>query len=567
MSTAVATSDVAGAVRRTVRVRRMAALLVYASGFMTLVSALTPSIRGRVRALSWVPVGIHAAVFAATALVGLGLILLAAGMRRGQLRAWRAAVVLLSIGAIAHLFKGLDVEEAIVSLLIAGWLVIGRRRFKAPSAPWSNVWRGRLAIIIGLLSALVIAAVFVNLRRGHLNFPRALLAVAERVVGDESISIGGRLDRILSPALLSLGCVVLLAMVWLVLRPAGVPAATQFPIARARALVGEYGRGTLDYFALRADKQRWAFDRTLVTYGVFNGACLVSPDPIGPAEEVIDAWGAFAQFAVDQGWSLAVLAASEQWRDVYAAFGMRSIYIGDEAVVDLHRFSLAGGQMKGLRQAVNRIAKYGYTISFHDPSVIDPRLADGLEEMMSESRRGAVERGFSMTLSRIFDPADTGLLLAVCTGPDGRAAAFCQYVPAGSDGYSLDLMRRSTGEHPNGLTDFVIVRTIEHLRETTSCQTLSLNFATMRAVVAGEQTGLGSGLQRGLLTRMSESMQIESLWKYTLKFQPRWLPRYLMYDSTEHLASIGLAVARAESFWELPVIGGLLTPSSVGAER
>ena len=40
---------------------------------------------------------------------------------------------------------------------------------------------------------------------------------------------------------------------------------------------------------------------------------------------------------------------------------MHDIYIGDEAVVDVQEFSLAGGHMKGLRQAYNRIAKYGYT--------------------------------------------------------------------------------------------------------------------------------------------------------------------------------------------------------------
>lgn len=86
---------------------------------------------------------------------------------------------------------------------------------------------------------------------------------------------------------------------------------------------------------------------------------------------------------------------------------------------------------------------------------------------MTESRRGEMERGFSMTLGRIFDPADKGLLLAVCFGPDGEPTAFCQFVPApGVNGYSLDLMRRSESEeHPNGLTDFVVAETIEYLRE------------------------------------------------------------------------------------------------------
>jgi lysylphosphatidylglycerol synthetase-like protein (DUF2156 family) len=186
-----------------------------------------------------------------------------------------------------------------------------------------------------------------------------------------------------------------------------------------------------------------------------------------------------------------------------------------------------------------------------------------VREVMGKSRRGDVERGFSMTLGRIFDPTDDGLLLAVCHGPDGVPVAFCQYVPApGIRGYSLDLMRRDAGEHPNGLLDFVIVRTIEHLRERGLAK-LGLNFATMRAVLAGELgDGVVGSIERWALRRMSGSMQIESLWRFNAKFDPAWQPRYVVYDSPEHLVPVAFAIARAESFWELPVIGRWLVPST-----
>jgi hypothetical protein len=35
-----------------------------------------------------------------------------------------------------------------------------------------------------------------------------------------------------------------------------------------------------------------------------------------------------------------------------------------------------------------------------------------------------------------------------------------------------------------------------------------------------------------------------------------------VYDSPEHVVPSALAVARAESFWELPVIGRFLQPDS-----
>ena len=256
------------------------------------------------------------------------------------------------------------------------------------------------------------------------------------------------------------------------------------------------------------------------------------------------------------------MAAAGPWLPVYRRTGMRDLYIGDEAVVDVSAFTLKDGRgTKTLRKARNRMLRYGYSVAFHDPAALDPELRQQLLDLMTKSRRGAAERGFSMTLGRVFEPTDRGLLLAVATGPDGRPAAFCQYVPApGIAGWSLDLMRRDDGEHPNGLLDLVVVETILHL-QAQGCGGLGVSFATMRGVLAGERSAGAMGdPQRWALQRLSGSMQIESLWRYNAKFLPEWHPRYTVYDAPEQLVPAAMAVARAESFSELPVFGRFLRP-------
>ncbi|MHB8506432.1 MAG: hypothetical protein ACYDEN_12060, partial [Acidimicrobiales bacterium] len=44
------------------------------------------------------------------------------------------------------------------------------------------------------------------------------------------------------------------------------------------------------------------------------------------------------------------------------------------------------------------------------------------------------------------------------------------------------------------------------------------------------------------------------------KFDPDWLPRFALYDAPENALAVAIAVARAESFWELPVIGRIFHP-------
>ena len=123
--------------------------------------------------------------------------------------------------------------------------------------------------------------------------------------------------------------------------------------------------------------------------------------------------------------------------------------------------------MKGLRQAVNRVARYGYTVRFLDPAHLDPHDAARMADLMAKSRRGEQERGFSMMLGRLFDPRDTGPAAdrssRAPTATRRPCASSCPSPAIG--GYSLDLMRRDPGEHPNGLLDFALCSTIDHLKE------------------------------------------------------------------------------------------------------
>jgi lysyl-tRNA synthetase class 2 len=448
-------------------------------------------------------------------------------------------------------------------------LLFNRHEFRAssdlPSTRSAALW-----LVSGVAAITVASTVATELflRFDH-DRPRLALwrvgeAVVERLVGVQSVALPDRLNDFLAPSLLAIGFAIAVVALLLATRPLvdRSRSAGHAAWAAARDIVRRHGDGTLDYFGLRSDKQ-WFFHRdSLVAYAIYGGICLVSPDPIGPRAEREQIWDAFRRFADNRGWVVATMGGSEDWLPVYRATGMHDIYIGDEAVVDVQRFSLAGGHMKGLRQAHNRIAKYGYTASFHDPGRLDRQTAERLTGLMSQSRRGEFERGFSMMLGRIFDPRDEGLLLCVVTGPDGAPAAMCQFVPArGIGGFSLDLMRRDRGEHPNGLIDFALVSTIQHLRER-GCHGLSLNFAALRSVLEGERgDGVTQRVERWAIKKMSSFFQIETLWHFNAKYGPDWLPRYVVYDTAEHLVPVLLAILRAESLAEVPVIGRMIAAS------
>jgi lysylphosphatidylglycerol synthetase-like protein (DUF2156 family) len=569
--------DLGAVHRRRRRVRRWSSLAIALAGVVDILSALTPPLRSRLHVvLQVLPLAATQAAGAIVALAGIGLLALARGVRRGQNRAWLIAVVLLSITLALHLVRGGDVEESALSAGVLALLLVYRAEFRAP-ADLPSTRSAVVALVAGTVAITVVTTAVVELvlRFGphpHRFIPvwRAGYGVVGRLVGVPTEVFTDRLDDFLGPSLLAVGIFLAALSVLLATRPVVDRRLVTGRAAelRARDVVRRHGGGTLDYFALRSDKQ-WFFHRdSLVAYAIYGGVCLVSPDPIGPRAERAQVWASFRRYADHRGWTLAVMGASEAWLPVYRATGMHDIYIGDEALVDVQRFSLSGGHMKGLRQAYNRIAKYGYRADFHDPSQLDRDVAEHLVPLMAQSRRGEFERGFSMMLGRIFDPRDSDLVLCVVTGPDGRPAAMCQFVPApGIDGYSLDLMRRDKGEHPNGLVDFALVSSIERFREQ-GCRALSLNFAAMRSILEGDRgDGVTQRVERWALQKMSSFLQIETLWRFNAKYGPDWLPRYVVYDGAEHLVPAVLAILRAESLAEVPVIGRVLVRSQRRAAR
>ncbi|MFZ0668234.1 MAG: phosphatidylglycerol lysyltransferase domain-containing protein [Acidimicrobiales bacterium] len=557
--------DLSSTRRRSRRARRLASVSIAIAGLLDLITSVTPPLRSHLHLVRQVlPLGATQAAGALVALAGLGLLALARGVRRGQHRAWAISVGVLASTLVLHIARGADITAWVVSAVVLAILLVFRQEFQGASDR-PSLRSAIIALVGGVVGITIVATIAAQIAMllhhdRRVSFWTTGEAVAERLVGVQTIVLPKGLNGFLAPSLATIGVSLAAIALWLATRPVVDRHTTgRSAEARARDIVRRHGAGTLDYFALRSDKKRFFHRDSVVAYAIYGGVCLVSPDPIGPLTERAQTWAAFRRFADSRGWVLAIMGASEEWLPIYRATGMHEIYIGDEAVVDVQKFSLAGGHMKGLRQAANRIAKYGYTATFHDPATLDQTTGAKLATLMAQSRRGEMERGFSMTLGRIFDPRDEGLVLCAVWAPDGTPAAMCQFVRAsGIGGYSLDLMRRDRGEHPNGLVDFALVSTIEYLREK-GARGLSLNFAAMRSILDGERgDGVAQRVERWALKKMSSFLQIETLWRFNSKYGPSWIPRYIVYDTPEHLVPAVLAILRAESLWEVPVIGKML---------
>ncbi len=530
-------------------------------GLYNILGVLAPVFHERLHRIGRVvPGSLTNAARAGEVITGLLLIMLAHALRRRKRRAWQAVTILLAVNIVTHIAHGPHLGQAIVAAVMLCALLYFRDEFYAigdPRTRWRALW---------VLAGLAIADVVIGLgyiRLGRISDDYSLTQqvrdVIYELVGVTSpirFVSEGRTDTFhLTTS--ALGLFTLIAAAYLFLRPAE-------PVGRLSAQDGErirdllitYGeRDSLGYFALRSDKSViWSpTGKACIGYRVVSGVMLAAADPIGDPEAWPGAIHAFLDEAARHAWVPAVMGCSELGAEVWCREGeLTALELGDEAIVEVAEFSLAGRAMRNVRQMVSRVARHGYCSQVRRISDI-PRAEVESICLQADSWRGSqTERGFSMALGRIGARGDERCVVATAT-ENGVLRAVLHFVPWGADGLSLDLMRRDRQSQP-GLNDFLITETIKAAPDL-SVQRISLNFAVFRsALERGERIGAGPVLRawRAILIFLSKWFQIESLYKFNAKFRPIWEPRFFVFPSTRDTPRIAIAALEAEAFLAWP---------------
>lgn len=534
--------------------------LTYLVGFADIATGVAPGWRHRLHPLTELLPGAIAAASAATVVSGILLLLLAHALRRRKRRGWRAAVALLSVSVALHAAR-LELVPLAMSLAVLIALIAYRSEFRALGDPTTR-WRAIRTFFVLAAASLVVGMVMVFLLRHHVvGGPPDLGGTFKEVLAGLVGFTGPlafrseRVNDLNDFVLTGLGLMTALTTIYLALRaPEPRPELTDADEASMRSLLRR-SPDSLGYFNLRRDKSViWSDSgKAAIAYRVVSGVMLASGDPLGDSEAWPGAITSFLAEAERHAWTPAVIGCSERAGSIWCRVsGFSALELGDEAVVDVAAFSLDGRPMRNVRQMVRRIERAGYTtevLRAGDVSEGERRraLAD------AQAWRGTeTERGFSMALGRLVDPVDPECVFVVAR-QDGVMRAFLQFVPWGTDGMSLDLMRRDRTADA-GVNELLIVDALR-LCPALGVTRVSLNFAAFRsALERGERLGAGPFLRgwRRVLLLASRRFQIESLYRFNAKFQPTWVPRFAVYPSARDLPRVVMAALEAEAFLTWP---------------
>ncbi|BAU04363.1 bifunctional lysylphosphatidylglycerol flippase/synthetase MprF [Fischerella sp. NIES-3754] len=531
-----------------------ASILTAMVGVVNLISAVTPNSPRRTELIEqFVPFDIRAGGHFFAAISGFILLTLAANLLRRKRVAWLLTVGLLIVTIISHLIKGLDYEESLLAGVLLAQLILMRNVFTAQSDR-PSITQGIRVLIGALLFTLAYGTVgfFLLDRQYTVNFdlPQALLQTLAMFFTADNAGLEPttRFGQFFADSIYFVGASTLAYALFMLLRPVLLRNHTlEVERKRAKEIVEQYGKSSLARFTLFDDKTYYfsPSGKSFIGYVAKGRGAIALGDPIGPLEERQEVIVGFQLFCEKNDWYPAFYQTLPDDLDIYKSLGYRTVQIGEEAIVDLHSFTLQGKANQNLRNALNRLTKSGHQVKFYQPPIADELLKElrSVSDEWLKMMQGA-EKKFSVGWFD-YDYLRECEIVVVYT-PEGTISAFANVVSEyQKNEITIDLMRRRT-EIEKGTMEFLFVSMFQHFQQL-KYDGFNLGLSALSGVGRTQDSPALEKALKYLYEHLNKFYNFKGLHTFKDKFSPRWEPRYLVYPNLVALPDIVVALVRADS--------------------
>lgn len=525
--------------------RILPALLLLFLGVINIVSVLTPAIAVRVRFLKgFLP---QEAITASNYFVlgaGLFLLVTAAFMLKGLRTAWYIAMILSVVSIAGNLFKAIDYEEAVISAGVLLILVASRKEYYIKTNPrLRNTGIQTTVLSVGAVLLYGILG-FYFLDKKHFNIDFSLLQSVRYTLENyfllESSNLVPR-DAFARNFIYSINISGFLSMAFLLytlIHPyvvKDVPGEKER--GRANELLKEFGNSAADYFKTYFDKLIYSpgDSRAFIAYRVTGNFAVVLEDPVaGNVHDMKACIKSFDQFCYESGLKSLYYRVPEESLDIYRSLGKRSLFLGQEGVVDLTAFSLQGGKKKSMRNALKKVSDRGYRATVHKPPLKDgllQKIKAVSDEWMHDT--GRKEIIFSQGMF-IWEELKQQVIITV-ENPEEKIVAFLNIIPDFKKGEGTYDLIRKTADAPNGVMDFILVELFNYLK-TEGYTSVNLGFAPLAGLDAAKSFPEKS--MKFAYEKIRTFSHYKGLREYKEKFEPEWHNKYLVYNHDYDLLQV-----------------------------
>jgi phosphatidylglycerol lysyltransferase len=530
--------------------RIVPAILIFLLGIVNIVSALTPSIAERMNRLQeFLFMDAITASNHFVLMAGLLLLVTAAFLLKGLRNAWWFALVLSLASFAGHITKAIDYEEAIVALLVSASLLATHKEYNIRTNPRLRSV-GIQTALLSIFAVVVYGVVgFYFLDKRHFNVDFSLLQSVRYclqnyfIIGSSDLIPVSRFARDFLLSINISGALSMSFLVYTLIRPYVIKNnASDEDRKQAGQLVTQYGQSAIDYFKVYSDKMLYLPTSypAFISYRVSGNYAVVLEDPVADSQEhKMRCVKEFDRYCFGCGLKTLYYRVSEESAKDYRAMGKKALFLGQEGVVDLSKFTLEGTARKSMRNALNKVSDRGFHANIHQPPLKDgllQKLKSVSDEWLMETNRKEII--FSQGMF-VWEELKQQTVITV-ENAEEKIVAFVNIIPdyAPHEG-TYDLIRK-TADAPNGIMDFILVELIKYFKQQ-GIAYLNLGFAPMsglEAPVNFPEKGMKLAYEK-----IRTFSHYRGLRDFKEKFNPQWSNKYLIYDNDYDLLQVPVVLS------------------------
>ena len=521
--------------------RSAIASYTFLCGAVLLASAATPALADRAAFLKKsVPLALVEISYGASVLLGFLMLVISRGLARGYRSTHRLAIAIFLAGALTTFLKGLDFEEALLSLLAAVVLLVFGQSFAR-----AGRLRPPVEFVVSIGGFAIV--LFTAIGYGSLpSFPQTSTLFSHFGY----FAFGGRFLR----GLVLLASIAAVVALRLALRPPpGDPLPGSEEIDRAIREVRRWARDTNSLLVACGDQAIFRADAAVAPGGAGGAAAggagpapppgfisyrstgrflVAYADPVCPPGSERDLMAAFLDLAADNDREVILYQISASFLPVAHDFGFTFFKLGEEAIVDLGAFDLKGNKAKTWRHAINSVEKEGGRFEIVPGEALRPLFPE-LRRISDDwlSEKHVVEKRFS--IGRFDEAYLTRFPCALVRDPGGRVVGFANVLEGAPGGeLSIDLMRYSLAREESGglrnVMDYLFLRLMLYGKERGFAR-FNLGMAPLAAVGEERWARPFERLAHFFFRIGEQWYNYRGLRRYKEKFDPVWVPRYMAY--------------------------------------
>lgn len=517
--------------------RILPAILIFSLGIINIISVLTPAIEERLSTLKDFLL-LDTINFSNTFVLVIGLFLLvtAAFMLKGLRSAWWIALCLSLLSIIGHITKGIDWEESLVAVLVVVALAATHKEYYVKTNPRFRTV-GLQTAMMSVLAVLIYGTIgFYFLDKKHFQIDFGIIDSIKYTLQNYFLFGSGELvpadsfarDFIVSIKLAGFSSIAF--VIYAFVRPYVYNKTHgDDEIRKAQELTQNYGRSSLDYFKTYSDKLIFTLPslNAFLGYRVIGNFAVVLEDPVAASsEDMKKCIEQFAGFCYDNGLKEFYYRVSATNLPVYREFSKKSLFLGQEGVVDLSTFTMEGGERKSLRNAIRKVTDTGLTTKVYSPPLTDgllQKLRAVSDEWLRET--GHTEIVFSQGM--FVEKEVKNQTVITIENKEEKIIAFLNIIPDfAKDEGTYDLLRK-TLDAPNGTVDYMIVEMFNYFKSI-GIQYVNLGFAAMGGL--DDPHTFSEQSMKFAYEKIRSFSHFKGLREYKEKFSPIWYDKYLIYN-------------------------------------